>query len=90
MIPRRRICCITSGCLSMSEMVERVERAIENATSDMEGSPMPSHLARVAIEAMREPTAEMVKHVEKHPGLLGYGDDGFDWIWSTMIDAALK
>lgn len=46
--------------------------------------------ARAAIKEMRKPTAGMVKYVEKHPGLMGYGDDSFDWIWSTMIDAALK
>lgn len=62
-----------------------------------------SHLymddARAAIEAMREPTAQML--TETHELVIGFGgDDGTynihceDWqakdVWMTMIDAALK
>lgn len=86
---------------AMSEMVVRVAGAIADIDFLLPGAgglrgklklaPAQSlEIARVAIEAMREPTEDMVKYVDGHPDHLGYGDDGFDWIWSTMIDAALK
>lgn len=78
----------------MSEMVERVARAIageafaESHEGDAESEwQKVKHLARAAIEALREPTEEME----------WLGDDAHDphvrnasEIWQTMIDAALK
>jgi len=73
----------------MSEMVERVARALSGW---LHGSPSWEScfpMARAAIEAMREPTEAMV--------WAGRADhltvDGEEWskpIWQAMIDAALE
>lgn len=77
----------------MSEMVERVARAMYAHDSYKEGEPawedhseqfrvVQRARARVAIEAMREPTEEMYQ--------AGWGRGGTpDVIWPAMIDAAL-
>jgi hypothetical protein len=65
----------------MSEMVERVARAIQDRARIYDcdpGDPIEAwaiESARAAIEAMREPTGPMVDH---------YPD------WQAMIDEALK
>ncbi len=68
----------------MSEMVERVAKAIAN-NSNLYGCD-PKNIARAAIEAMREPTEAMEKAVS--------GDEHIDqdprYYWPLMIDAALK
>ncbi len=78
----------------MSEMVERVARAM--CMADGEIPDFPSHttnepfwtyycdMARVAIEAMREPTEAM-----RAAGYIVTVDDETD-VWQTMIDASLK
>jgi hypothetical protein len=67
----------------MSEMIERVARAIKDEfyrapTSTWNGC------ARAAIEAMRGPTPDMVAAIGFPAGLEGLR------CWRAMIDAALK
>lgn len=91
----------------MSEMVERVARAL--CLSKMNGPSYPEgfrerrveqnwHLftdqARIAIEAMKEPTEAMLK-VEMDLGGYGFGDGECDSadpreIWTAMCKEALK
>lgn len=80
----------------MSEMVERVADALERWAFESGGGGVERakslSLARAAIAAMREPTAEMVQ-AGRH---VSHGDDG--WVgaeaaaevWRDMVDAALK
>lgn len=77
-------------------MIERVARALDpDLWRVMDGgSHLPSSKclsllhARTAIEAMREPTAEMKAAVREAGGVqaLAYANAA----WPTMIDAALK
>lgn len=88
----------------MSEMVERVARALQLedfggdavkavdawGVSDADDSYQNSyrHTARVAIEAMKEPTNEMVG-----AGVEGWKINGYlsiQFVWPAMIDEALK
>ena len=79
----------------MNEMIERVARAMDpvcfiDLVADIEGFQYRKLVAlqnaRVAIEAMREPTDEMVKAAFVTLELLeGSQDD----CWKSMIDAAL-
>lgn len=88
-------------------MIERVARSIwnirrkEEDRCDMELEDMsPSHSvwaeARAAIEAMREPTAEMVSagNKSKPYNLTGWHEGDVHPVcqrsWPAMIDAALK
>lgn len=82
----------------MSEMVERVRQAIDDALSkhhgfeailtnagDAEDTILAA--ARAVIEALREPTREMLSR-----GAVTYGDPGIATAgscWRKMIDAAL-
>lgn len=79
-------------------MVERVAAAIAAAkragyfTTGSDGMTMERHLARAAIEAMREPTAAMVdagydanNGEDRNLGALGAKE-----AWQLMIGAALK
>jgi hypothetical protein len=70
----------------MSEMVERVARAME-ARSAIEPVTIED-VARSAIEAMREPTEGMVDATQE----LIRGQKPFSTIgmWQAMIDEALK
>lgn len=85
----------------MSEMVQRVARAMLTADTPMDGeviSPLCRteedicHLARAAIAAMREPTAEMKEEgapfVRATTNTMGRvrADD----VWRAMIDAAME
>jgi hypothetical protein len=88
----------------MSEMIERVAAAILKveypqaaAQSLMENGQIivpPDiwnacrEVARAAIEAMREPTKEMVNAGYGHPGLVEPDDP--EYAWQLMISAALK
>ena len=71
----------------MSEMVERVARAMaeragfswEHCTQEQWKSD-----ARAGIEAMREPTKEMVRAAEANAGA------PYTYAYRDMIDAALK
>jgi hypothetical protein len=80
----------------MSTMVERVAKAIYEASSEApdgvweeapEGWRVEYRgMAREAIEAMREPTDEMIKvGVQTHEGVTYSGIPS----WQAMIDAAL-
>lgn len=73
----------------MSEMVERVARALANE----EGyayDPVPyNRRARAAIEAMREPTDAMVDAGGWLGGENGVGDSSARVVWTGMIEAAL-
>ena len=76
----------------MSEMIERVARAIwKKADEQYLGTEKMEDcdaIARAAIEAMREPTMEMIA-----AGAHGSGEDS-DRVaigaWKEMIDAALS
>lgn len=73
----------------MSEMVERVARAISKADEN-DGSIVTwvsyRRTARAAIEAMREPTESMMEAGEKH-----IREGRFSSVnWKRMIDAALN
>ncbi len=84
----------------MNDMIERVAKAIHskqyNSTTSPYGDPADQKtkwskvLARAAIEAMREPTEEMLAtafktYNAKHLIALSYKKP-----WRAMIDAALK
>jgi hypothetical protein len=71
----------------MESMVERVSRAIRLSLDETGYYP---DAARAAIEAMREPTPEMIE-----AGNIPGWDDSVsvglsEEIWPAMIDAALK
>lgn len=77
----------------MSEMVERVARAIEIVTPDGI-SPVSELMARAAIEAMREPTEIMKAKGYQAPGAL-FGLNASIWdaaacCWRAMIEEALR
>lgn len=69
----------------MSEMVKRVAKALAALpSSQREGGPTYDQYARAAIEAMREPTPQML-------ATFADGDDpAYAEDWRTMIDAALE
>lgn len=70
--------------LSMIERVAKAISAAQTQTPDMWQAFLPE--ARAAIEAMREPTEEMVwSHEVPH-----YGPDEAREAWRAMIDAAMK
>lgn len=71
----------------MSEMVERVARAIEAKSNFAISQHHAKALARAVIEAMREPTGEQRAAVRAIP--TGNWEIARDY-WRTMIDAALK
>ena len=72
-------------------MVERVARAIASDSNTIwdnldEGSRANyESMARAAIEAMREPTEEML-----WAGIEDKSDDGLISRWESMIDSALE
>jgi hypothetical protein len=66
----------------MSEMIERVARALRIV--GVFDPRVGEHFARVAIEAMREPTPKMVEAAVHHK----YMSD-IEERWKVMIDAAL-
>lgn len=72
-------------------MIERVATAISNAMAEHGATPIWSdRMARAAIEAMREPSAEMVKDgLEKPRGMIDW-KEAVAASWRAMIDAALK
>ena len=85
------------------DMIERVARAIHAWEWDGQPHPEPfnegrqhySTAAKAAIEAMREPTEEMVEVTGNMPSPEQYGEEGGGWraahkmYWKVMIDAAL-
>lgn len=84
----------------MNEMIERVARAITKYPDKPKEwddySPIAQEIfrtiARLAIEAMREPTEGMCERAFE-ADLSDYEDDALRYfadIWQEMIDAALK
>ncbi len=65
------------------DMIERVARAIANA-DDNSFYERYLILAKAAIEAMREPTEEMINFAWDKRAV------GVKGSWNTMIDAALQ
>ena len=63
----------------MNEMIERVGRAIAKDQCWPAGTNTEL-VARAAIEAMRQPTQEMIEAADS---------EFFEEIWQQMIDAAL-
>lgn len=71
----------------MTEMIERVARAIDNAMASDDN--MPADFARAAIVAMREPTQHMLEEGGRTEILDGYVDDDLlRSAFRAMIDAA--
>ena len=89
----------------MSEMIERVARAIYDEQSDGTGPVDDFYpVARAAIEAMREPTKAQLEVAEDivvgfddfacgdgniYLGIPGYPQKARD-VWAALVDAALK
>lgn len=69
----------------MSEMVERVALAIPGSNDSTNILSIHRDRARLAIEAMREPTDEMIEGGSQIEGV-----SPAKRIWHTMIDEALK
>lgn len=71
-----------------SEIIERVAKALEAPMIDMSPGMTPQGrlrlMARAAIKALREPTAEMLLAAQEQPGQQSYAD-----VWRAMIDTAL-
>lgn len=80
----------------MSEMIERVAKAILDKMDLTDGLNITSATtyAKAAIEAMREPTEEMI-NAETEQGKVHWDYScqicgGAKFAWQAMIDAALK
>ena len=69
----------------MSEMVERVAKAIAEADGDHTVMDHHRRRSRAAIEAMREPTEEM----KLAPPDVNFSPSEAEYVWQAMIDAAL-
>lgn len=65
----------------MTEMIEKVARAIVKEDGSFTVIDYHRGLARAAIEAMREPTEAMLSAARKQHDLVG--------TWQAMIEAAL-
>lgn len=76
----------------MSEMIERVARAIRDVKSHGDLALTHEDLARAAIAAMREPTGEMVKAIHSAAARAYAERDSLAnvGVWHIMIDAALN
>lgn len=80
----------------MTEMVERVARALASQRANPYGDWKPwVKFARAAIAAMREPTEAMVNAAydsfDWGPPMVGPRDDAMPKpVWQTMIDEAMK
>lgn len=74
----------------MNEMIERVAKAISQASMTSPDGPYHIcedgylHLARAAIEAMREPTEAMTLEGQVDPFPISAEE-----AWTAMVDAAL-
>lgn len=69
----------------MSEMIERVAkliRDIADKAGERVADDVSFEMARAVIEAMRDPTEEMIRE--------GSGFAQSEFAWEAMIDAALK
>lgn len=74
----------------MSEMVERVKRAIQQVRPFPEGDKLATAMAIAAIEAMREPTNRMCVLATDYLCDLEAHWVEPDHVWRDMIDEALK
>ena len=77
----------------MSDMVERVARALRECDCDpMHNDEDYANMAYAAIAAMREPTEAMIaKSLDGKAGdYLGVGPKVVTAVWQAMIDAALE
>ncbi len=78
----------------MSDMVEKVARAIEGPMVDMSPGLTPQGrlrlMAKAAIEAMREPTEAMVEVGRKERCEHGDMQCGASESWRAMIDEAIR
>jgi hypothetical protein len=85
----------------MSEMIERVAKAVREYVAevevksrgeidvDVDGMVHSQMIARAAIEAMRDPTEEMKRAgLEEFPSSLAVKETAAE-VWYAMIDAAL-
>lgn len=75
----------------MSEMIERVARALVNRSEDrsLTHDVFWQELARAAIEAMREPSKAMKEAAAKiDTNDMPYGDPVYSW--DVLISAALR
>lgn len=80
----------------MTDMVERLTLAIQTRANDGADSPVDygdaEYLARAVLEALREPSGEMMvagwKKADERDAILGNGE--IVMLWQAMIDAALK
>jgi hypothetical protein len=74
----------------MAEMIERVSRAIRDAEDNMANDWLD--VARAAIEAMREPTDEMLSAAgTRRPVDDEVMGPDHPWaLWDSMTDAALN
>lgn len=69
----------------LSEMVERVARAIHGVSDESDGvayGALVREMARAAIEALREPTKSMIE--------AGTNKRAANEMWNAMINEALK
>lgn len=76
----------------MNEMIERVAKAIETELEAAQAwgtAPLQRDLARAAIEAMREPTQDMVRASGPDPHGGGHTARDAEDIYTSMIDAAM-
>ena len=74
----------------MSEMIERVALAISGGDDPANVLAIHRSRARAAIEAMREPTKEMMAAGSRTMPDYDPGDDDAKQCWHEMIDEALK
>lgn len=69
----------------MNDMIERVAKAIALRDTTDEFA-----MTRAAIEAMREPTEEMIKVGFSMTATAQSGTIDIEEVWQAMLDAALK
>lgn len=74
----------------MNEMVERVAKAMAKADADNPAWKMYVREARAALEALREPTVEMLVAAQEEWMCVRAAEERGDFIWRAMIDAALS
>jgi hypothetical protein len=68
----------------MSEMIERVAQAISGSDKPEDVLKIHRNRARLALKAMDEPTAAMLRAGEE------YNCENVRAVWQAMLDEALK
>lgn len=75
----------------MSDMVDRIARVLSEDDPDCVLSiETGQHMARIVLEAMREPTVEMLIAAQEEWMCVRAAEERGDFIWRAMIDAALE